>query len=42
MPLYEDKHNAENRVKVSESALSQSWIGNQNVVGKIAQLVNCS
>ncbi|MBE7047729.1 MAG: hypothetical protein E7396_10040, partial [Ruminococcaceae bacterium] len=39
MPLYEDKHNAENRVKVSESALSQSWIGNQNVVGKIAQLV---
>ncbi len=39
MPLYEDKHNAENRVKISDSALSQSWIGNQNVIGKIAELV---
>lgn len=39
MPLYEDKHNAENRVKISDSALSQAWIGNQNVIGKIAELV---
>lgn len=39
MPLYEDKHNAENRVKISDSALTQSWIGNQNVIGKIAGLV---
>lgn len=38
MPLYEDKHNAENYVKVSDSALSQTWIGNQSIIGKIAAL----
>ncbi|MBQ2967850.1 MAG: hypothetical protein IJE10_07030 [Clostridia bacterium] len=39
MPLYEDKHNAENYVKVGDSALSQTWIGNQKVIGKLAELI---
>ena len=36
MPLYEDKHNAENRIKVSAKALEQSWIGTDAVVEKLA------
>ena len=39
MPLYEDKHNAENRVKVSNYVLEQTWIGNQQVIGKFSCLV---
>jgi len=39
MPLYEDKHNAENYVKVGDSVLSQTWIGNQKVIGKLAELI---
>ncbi len=39
MPLYEDKHNAENRVKVSDLALSKTWFGNQEIVGEIAKNV---
>ena len=32
MPLYEDKHNAENRVKVSAELVQQAWFGTDNVV----------
>ena len=40
MPLYEDKHNAENRVKVSDKARTSAWFGTQQVAEKIASLVN--
>ena len=39
MPLYEDKHNAENRVKVSAKALSEAWCGTEKVVGEIAAII---
>lgn len=39
MPLYEDKHNAENRVKVSDKARQSAWFGTQQVAEKIAALV---
>jgi len=35
MPLYEDKHNAENRIKVSEQAKKNAWFGNEKVIGQI-------
>lgn len=35
MPLYEDKHNAENLVKVSEKAICDSWFGNEKVLSRI-------
>ena len=36
MPLYEDKHNAENRIKVTEQTMQQAWFGTEQVVNQIA------
>ncbi len=36
MPLYEDKHNAENRVTLSPCAMSQTWFGNDAVIAQLA------
>lgn len=39
MPLYEDKHNAENRVKVSSQTVSDSWFGTDAVAQKIDDVI---
>lgn len=39
MPLYEDKHNAENYVKISQNAVSQSWAGTEAVIDKLADIM---
>lgn len=39
MPLYEDKHNAENRIRVSDHAKEQAWFGTEAVVEQLAQLI---
>ena len=39
MPLYEDKHNAENRIKVSEAALKDAWFGTDKVIRRLADLI---
>ncbi len=39
MPLYEDKHNAENRVKVSKKLISESWFGTKAVIRELASII---
>ena len=39
MPLYEDKHNAENKIRVSPQAMEQAWFGTDCVVDQLAELI---
>ena len=39
MPLYEDKHNAENKIRVSSQAMEQAWFGTDCVVDQLAELI---
>lgn len=39
MPLYEDKHNAENKIKVSKQCVEASWFGTDAVIKKLADAV---
>ncbi len=39
MPLYEDKHNAENRVKVSSKAISESWCGTMKIACELLSII---
>ena len=42
MPLYEDKHNAENKIKVSKQCVEASWFGTDAVIAKLADVIqNC-
>ena len=39
MPLYEDKHNAENKIRVSRQTMEQAWFGTDAVIEKLVELV---
>lgn len=40
MPLYEDKHNAENKIRVSEAAVAGATMGTEKVLEKIADMLS--